>query len=163
MKQRRRDKPGWFIKPEIQDDCDGFKQFSTPAPMEMTGDLASNWSFFRSQFENYEIATGLNEKGNAVRVATLLSVMGKECFRVFKHLEMADDDRKKIEPTLTALQAHFEPTRNVIYERFKFNTCEQSQGETVAQYITKLRQLASTCEFGSLENDLIRDRLVLAP
>ena len=129
--------------------------------MEMTGDLASNWPFFRSQFENYEIATGLNEKGNAVRVATLLSVKGKECFRVFKHLEMADDDRKKIEPTLTALQAHFEPTRNVIYERFKFNTCEQSKGETVAQYITKLRQLASTCEFGSLENDLIRDRLVL--
>ena len=62
---------------------------------------------------------------------------------------------------MQALERHFEPTRNVIYERHKFNTCEQDQGETVAQYITKLRQLASTCEFGVLENDLIRDCLVL--
>ena len=129
--------------------------FPTPAPMDMKGDLAHNWSFFQSQFENYEIAVGLDKKDEAIRVATLLSVMGKECFRVFKHIEMADDDRKKIDPILQALQAHFEPTRNVIYERYKFNTCEQSQGETFAQYITKLRQLASTCEFGTLENDLI--------
>lgn len=63
---------------------------------------------------------------------------------------MSEDDRKKIDLILGALQRHFEPTRNVVYERFKFNTCEQSQGETVAQYITKLRQLASTCEFGGL-------------
>lgn len=74
---------------------------------------------------------------------------------------MSEDDRKKINLILGALQRHFEPTRNVVYERFKFNTCEQSQGETVAQYITKLRQLASTCEFGGLESELIRDRLVL--
>ena len=62
---------------------------------------------------------------------------------------------------MQALERHFEPTINVIYERYKFNTCEQDQGETVAQYITKLRQLTATCEFGVLENDLIRDRFVL--
>ena len=88
--------------------------FPTPAPMDMKGDLAHNWSFFQSQFENYEIAVGLDKKDEAIRVATLLSVMGKECFPVFKHIEMADGDRKKIDPILQALQAHFEPTRNVI-------------------------------------------------
>ena len=77
--------------------------FPTPAPMDMKGDLAHNWSFFQSQFENYEIAVGLDKKAEAIRVATLLSVMGKECFRVFKHIEMADDDRKKIDPILQAL------------------------------------------------------------
>ena len=46
------------------------------SPMDMTGDLANNWSFFRSQFENYEIATGVNEK------TTLFSITGKECFRL---------------------------------------------------------------------------------
>ena len=78
--------------------------------------------------------------------------MGKECFRVYTHLDIAEADRKKVDKILQALERHFEPTRNVIYERYKFNTCEQDQGETVAQYITKLRQLASTCEFGVLEN-----------
>lgn len=60
--------------------------------MEMTGDLAHNWSFFRSQFENYEIATGLVKKDEAIRIATLFSGIRKECFPVFKNLEMADDD-----------------------------------------------------------------------
>ena len=80
---------------------------------------------------------------------------------MYTHLDIAEADRKKVDKILQALERHFEPTRNIIYERYKFNTCEQDQGETVAQYITKLRQLASTCEFGVLENDIIRDRLVL--
>ena len=91
----------------------------------------------------------------------MLSLMGKECFRVYTHLDIAEADRKKVDKILQALERHFEPTRNVIYERYKFNTCEQDQRETVAQFITKLRQLASTCEFGVLENDLVHDRLVL--
>ena len=70
-------------------------------------------------------------------------------------------DRKDIAKVLDALQKHFEPTRNVIYERFKFNTCVQEQGETIDQYITKLKQMAATCKFEQLENELIRDRLVL--
>lgn len=70
-----------------------------------------------------------------VRIATLLSIMGKKCFRVYKHIDMSEAERKKIDLILGALQRHIEPTRNVIYERFKFNTCEQSPGETVAQYI----------------------------
>lgn len=135
--------------------------FPTPSPMEMTGDLLQNWTFFRAQYENYEVATGLNKKSDDIRVATLLSLMGKECFRIYTHLDMGEVERKKVSTILTALEGHFAPTRNVIYERYKFNTCEQNQGESVAEYITKLRQLASTCDFGVLENDLLRDRLVL--
>lgn len=32
--------------------------------------------------------------------------------------------------------------------------------ETVLQHITALRELASTCDFGDLQDDMIRDRLV---
>ena len=71
--------------------------FPTPAPLEMTGDLAHNWSFFRSQYENYEIATGLVKKDEAILVATLLSVVGKECFRVLNNSkwQMTTDRKSK--------------------------------------------------------------------
>ena len=131
--------------------------FPTPSPMEMNGDLVQNWSFFKAQYVNYEIATGLNKKAD-IRVATLLSLLGKECFRVYNHLDMAEDDRKKVKQILQALEEHFAPTRNIIYERYKFNICEQDQAESVAEY---MRHLALTCEFGTLEQELIRDRLVL--
>lgn len=39
--------------------------------------VVSNWTFFRSQWENYEILIGLDKKENKIRDATLLVVMGK--------------------------------------------------------------------------------------
>ena len=49
---------------------------------------------------------------------------------------------------------------NVIYERYKFNNRSQEANESIDAYTTALRTLAETCEFGSLKDDLIRDRLV---
>ena len=53
-----------------------FFNIPVPAPMEVKGDLLSNWTFFKDQWENYKVAMGLREKSNNVRVATLISVMG---------------------------------------------------------------------------------------
>ncbi|XP_070537022.1 uncharacterized protein [Ptychodera flava] len=135
--------------------------FPVPASMEMKGDLVQNWAFFRSNWENYEIATELNKKDQKIRVATLLSVMGKECFRIYKHLDMSEDDRTDEKKILDALEKHFEPTRNVIYERYVFNTCEQDVAESVDQYVTRLRQLATRCDFSTLTDEMVRDRIVL--
>ena len=33
-----------------------------PEPMDMKGDTYNNLTFFRAQWENYEIATGLDKK-----------------------------------------------------------------------------------------------------
>ena len=49
---------------------------------------------------------------------------------------------------------------NVIYERYKFNNRSQVQAESIDTYITTLRALAETCEFETLKDDPIRDRVV---
>ena len=46
-----------------------------PTPMKCKGDKVSNWEFFRQQWEDYEIATGLDQQDAKVRLATLHSVM----------------------------------------------------------------------------------------
>ena len=71
-----------------------------PAQMEMQGDLVNNWAFFHTQWEDYEIPTGLNEKSNKFRIATLRSIMGREWLRAFQNLE----DRKKPVRCLAALE-----------------------------------------------------------
>ena len=45
-------------------------------------------------------------------------------------------------------------------ERYKFNTRVQRKDETADQYVTELKLIAKNCNFGSLEDELIRDRLV---
>ena len=48
-----------------------------------------------------------------------------------------------------------------MYERYIFNTCVQQSEESVQSYVTRLRKLAASCEYGVLTDDLIRDRLVI--
>ena len=42
-----------------------------------------------------------------------------------------------------------------------FLTVPQKPTETVSAFITRLRELAATCEYGNLQDSLIRDRLVV--
>ena len=49
------------------------------------------------------------------------------------------------------LDNYFTPKKNVTYEIFRFRKAVQQSGETVDQFATRLRKLASTCEFTDLE------------
>ena len=44
--------------------------------------------------------------------------------------------------------------------RFYFNTCVRQEGESITAYVTRLRDLASHCEYGDSAKELVRDRLV---
>lgn len=59
-------------------------QFMIPSPstMAMTGDLPSNWEFFRDSWKSYATATKLDQKDKKIVAATLLTVMGKECLYI---------------------------------------------------------------------------------
>ena len=50
---------------------------------------------------------------------------------------------------------------NVIFERARFNRCNQAPGETSEQYIMELYKLVEDCEYGAMKEEMIRDRLVV--
>ena len=50
---------------------------------------------------------------------------------------------------------------NVSDERYKFFSRAQESGETIDQYVTVLKNVSETCEFGTQKNSLIKDRIVL--
>ena len=135
--------------------------FPIPSPMVYTGDKVANWEFFRQQYEDYEIATGLDKRSQKIRLATLRSVMGRECMQIFMNLKLTDDERKDVHTCMEALQAHFKPKRNVVYERYIFNLCSQNPDESIDELLTRIRKLSSSCEFGTLTDELIREKLVL--
>lgn len=50
---------------------------------------------------------------------------------------------------------------NLIYERAKCNQRHQLEVEEAQEYIDTVIKLAKTCNYGSLEEGLIQDRLVV--
>jgi len=134
--------------------------FPVPSAMVCRGDLTSNWELFNQQRQDYEVVTGLDQKGQSVRLATFRSVMGKECLQIFLNLNFGTEELT-ITSALKALETYFLPKRNVVYERYVFNSCVQSSEETVDCYVNRLRKRASSCQFGALTNEMIRDRIVI--
>ena len=108
------------------------------SPMVCTGDKVANWEFFRQQYEDYEIATGLDKRSQKIRLATLRSVMGRECMHIFMNPKLTGDERRNVNTCMEALQAHFKPKRNVVYERYIFNLCSQNTDESIDEFLTRI-------------------------
>ena len=89
---------------------------------------------------------------------TLKIVIARETFQIAKNLPVTD--RTDPDSFLQALTQHFEPQRNIIFERYLFNSANHGN-ENTDQYLNRLRKLASTCAYGALCDELIRDRLVI--
>ncbi|UYV63733.1 hypothetical protein LAZ67_2005459 [Cordylochernes scorpioides] len=68
-----------------------------PAPILINSQTAENWRFFKSQWDNDQVATELNKK----------------------------DYNNSLPRIIGALNNHFTPQKNVIYERYIFITERQ--------------------------------------
>ena len=60
-----------------------------------------------------------------------------------------------------ALNGYFAARRNTIVERARFNTRKQTPEESVGTFIQDLYRIAEDCEYGTLKNQVIRDRIVV--
>ena len=103
-------------------------------------------------------ATIVDKENKKVSVT---EIMGKECLQILRNLSLSPEQQNSVASCLDALEAYFRPQRNVVYERYLFNTSVQSQDENAHAYVNRLRKLASSCNFGLLTDELIRDRLVI--
>ena len=57
-------------------------------------------------------------------------------------------------------EEYCQPRKNLVVERHRFLTRNQGPSETIDQYVTELKTLATTCEWGELKDDLICSRIV---
>lgn len=55
-----------------------------PEEVELSGDILTNWKMFHFHFSYFTVGTGLNKKPEAIRCAMLLSVIGKDCLKIFQ-------------------------------------------------------------------------------
>ena len=133
---------------------------SLPAPKTFNidaADLYSEWKHWLSAFDIYAIASDLKKKDDAVQRATMLHCLGPAVQRIFNTLP---GDHKTFEEVKTALSGHFAPKRNVVAERYKFRSRAQKTDESIDTYLTSLRELVKSCDFGTLEEEMIRDQIV---
>ena len=81
---------------------------------------------------------------------------GPEVQDIFDVLTDTGDTYESAEAKLTE---YFKPQQNIPYNRHIFRQERQQEGELITQFVTRLRQLAISCDFGDKSDDFIRDQV----
>ena len=132
------------------------------APFHIDSDvtsLAQRWKRWSDRFDNLMVA--MNVTDNARKKALLLHLAGDAVFSIFEGLviaNIADDADPAVDNVYTvakrALDLHFNPQKNVEFERYTFRLAKQQPTENIDTYHARLRALAKYCEFGDVDAEI---------
>ena len=77
----------------------------------------------------------------------------------YNTLPYAEGDKEKVDKILTLWDTLAKGKVNTIYERHVFNSYVQTN-ESMDEFIQKCKAYASTCSYGTMRDELIRDKIV---
>ena len=132
-----------------------------PKPLTFGKDMATEWKMFKQQYNWFEIATQLIRKPAEIQAATFMSVMGPEAINIYNTFNLTAAEQIDVTAIRTAFENYFTPNLNVTYERYIFNRIKQESGEQFEDFLTKIKTQSSKCEFGILNDSLIKDKVVI--
>jgi hypothetical protein len=133
-----------------------------PSELKLDGDNAAEWSFFVQKLNIYLQATKAEKETEEYKGAVLLNCVGDKALKIYNTFKFESVKEKTSFASIQAkFTAYFAPTINVTYERYIFFSRDMREEESVDEYVTQLKQLSENCEFGTLSESLIKDRLVL--
>ena len=134
-----------------------------PLKLENKGNMANNWKCFRRVWSNYEIVSRLVKQQKEEWTATLPTCLGADALGIVDGLNFTnDEDRKDIDVILEKLEVFCVGETNDIYKRYQFNKRDQESHESLIDlYVASLHTLAKTCNYGSLLDSLIHNRIVV--
>jgi len=135
--------------------------FKPPNHLNLNDNVSNNWTLFKNQFKLFLTATESEKKSDEIKVAQLLSVIGPEALSIFFTFKLGEVSSLKFDDVISAFDKYFSPKSNVVYQRYLFYKRFQGSGEPFNNFLTDLRKLASHCEFGTDEDNMIRDRIVM--
>ena len=104
--------------------------------------------------------TGVNIRDNKRKKAILLHFLGEEGQDLYETLKGTEPADNQYEHAIEKFNEYFLPKKNIPFERHIFNSRSHLKSETVAAYTSRLRILAKSCEFDTLEEQMIRDHIV---
>lgn len=129
--------------------------------------LFATWERFKNQFEVFRLAKSINNKTQDVQIANLLMKMGVESIPVynqftwFKEGDEGELEEKTYEKVIDKFDKYFRPVKNVIFERLRFNQIIQLSGQSIQDFITALQTQADNCEYTTMRDEMVRDRIVV--
>ncbi|KAI5643821.1 hypothetical protein NE865_04217 [Phthorimaea operculella] len=86
--------------------------------------------------------------------------MGSKANDIISSLKLTKDEMNSYDTVKAKFESYYITKKTKMYARAQFNQRIQKEDETADDFITDLHKLGKKCEYGSLEDELVRDRIV---
>jgi len=116
------------------------------------------WSSYQTQFEHFLKVNDI--ESDSKQTSCLIALIGTVTYEVLEGLTFPEKPADmKISALFKTLSLHFEPKRLKIAEQYRFWKHRQGPTQSLADYISEVRKLASTCQF---PQEYLQDALTTA-
>ncbi|UYV70824.1 K02A2.6-like [Cordylochernes scorpioides] len=130
-------------------------------PEQFNFNNPNEWPNWIKRFERFRKASELKSKKEEEQVNALIYILGEKAEDALISFNLTEIEINNYETVVKKFEEHFIGKRNVIFERAQFNRRYQQDGEAVEEYIRVLHKMAENCNYGSLKEEMIRDRIVV--
>ena len=123
--------------------------------------LAETFRGWRRQLDFYLRAYGATEKSKATQTAIILHCAGVQVQEAYEHFVFeTEGDKDDPQKVLQKLSEYCSPRSNEVIETFRFWNAEYK--EPFDSFLTDLRSRANRCNFDTMKDRMIRDKIVFS-
>lgn len=131
-----------------------FEKFTCTGELEV---LCSTWKKWKRGLEIYFAAANITDP--KTKQTTLLHLGSLQLQEIFYSLANSHDSTNntdnEYEKIITKFDEYFQPKVRLIYERHVFRNIKQEIGETVENFINRLKKQTEKCQFSNIDEHII--------
>ncbi|KAE8738380.1 hypothetical protein FOCC_FOCC016142 [Frankliniella occidentalis] len=146
-----------------------------PKPVNFkAGNLEVEWSKFKQKFSLYLIGANLENATPKVKFAQMLGFAGDDALEVYNSFKeklivketnaqgvvTEIDNRQDYESVVREFDLLARDQKNLTTCRETFDNRNQKSGEPFANWLTDLKNLIQHCDYDTLEDSLLKDRII---
>ena len=141
----------------VHTDLGGLPQFDCQGDPTTVG---ARWKKWKRAFDFFVFGKSITDVAQKEALLRHCGGMGmQDIYYTFPETE-PEEDKDEFTVAVRLLDQYFLPQINVPYERHLLRNTNQMSSETIDQYVTRLRQRAEYCEFGTNVDEQIRDQVI---
>ena len=119
-----------------------------------------NWKIFKQRFNSYVELTDLKRQQQSKQRALFINLLDDDALDMYNSFTFEENDT--LEDILRIFEENIIGKSNITYERFKFNTRKQEEGEDFDNFIMEIQQMIKKCEYCSeCSKSILKDKIVL--
>ena len=123
-------------------------------------ELPHAWKRWKEEITLY-MDLAMDGREEKTKVKLFLYTIGNQGREIYYTLPFSrGPTERSLKDVIDAFETHCNPKKNETVERYKFFIRVQEEGEPLEKFIVDLKILASTCNFTTLRESLVRDRII---